>query len=157
MRAAVGSISASVAVYLHPLSFWISGEAEMLCFYQFISSYCRLIALNPCQRFINLVSNSRRLKTIHPNRISGEKCTCAHGFCTVILIFGSIFSCMTVLIWLLPQNTLKITMKCYYLAYYILLLTSYYCKVHDSSRSDRRHFLFDDFTSRTFLSCCLFL
>lgn len=108
---AVGSISAPVALfylYLDPLS-WISGKAEMLPFYQFISVlwsvYCGLIALNPPQHFINLVSDSRQLKTIHPNRISGEKCTRAHGFCTVIVIFGGVFSCMTVLIWLLPQNT----------------------------------------------------
>lgn len=93
--------------YLDPLSL-ISGKASVLRFYQFISVswsvYCGLIALNPPQHFINLVSNSRQLKTIHPNRISAEKCTLAHGFCTVILIFKGIFSCMTVLIWLLPHN-----------------------------------------------------
>lgn len=105
------SNSAPVAVfyfYLDPLSS-ISGKAEILRFYQFISVswsvYCGLIALNPPQHFINIVSNSRQLKTIHPNRISGEKCTRAHGFCTVILIFGGVFSCVTVFIWLLPHTT----------------------------------------------------
>lgn len=108
---AVGSIPAPVALfyfYLDPLSS-ISGKAEMLRFYQCISVswsvYCGLIALNPPQHFINLVSHSRQLKTIHPNGISGEKCTPAHAFCTVILIFGCVFSCMTVLIWLLPHKT----------------------------------------------------
>lgn len=89
-------------------SWSISGKAEMLRSDQFISVswrvYCGLIALNPPQHFISLVSNSRQLKTIHPNRISGEKRTHAHGFCTVILIFGGVFDCVTVLIWLLPHH-----------------------------------------------------